>query len=113
MIRFEVVATTVDPNSTFKTSGPELASTVPEEGGSPLKTEENWKGTAGSVKRVTPAAGPVRNSNPKLAPPKEKLPDWKLEGWPVAKPGSFGFWTTFVIEPLKSAPVSGGMLPKT
>ena len=111
--RSELVATTCPLNKTFSTSGPELFSTVPAEGGRPSKVEENENGTAGSVNSLTPAAGPVRNSNPKLSPPNEKSPDWKLDGWPVANPGSVGFWTTLVMTPLKSAPVRGGMLPKT
>ena len=68
---------------------------------------------ARSVNSLTPVAGPERNSNPKPAPPNENSPDWKLDDWPDGNPGSFGFWTTLVMTPLKSAPVRGGMLPKT
>ena len=90
-----------------------MLSTVPPEGGRPSSTPENENGTFGSVNNLTPAAGPERNWNPKLGPPNVRLPDEKLDACPVANPGSLGFWTTLVMTPLKSAPVRGGMLPKT
>src|SRR4051812_39589106 len=78
--RSELVATTCPLNRTLSTSVPELCRTVPADGGRPSKVEVNENGTAGSVNSVIPAAGPVRNSSPKLAPPNEKSPDWKLDG---------------------------------
>ena len=87
---------------------PELSSTVPFDGGRPSKVDEKLNGVEGSVNNVTPIAGPEVKVKPKLFPPSEKSPDWKLEGCPVAKPGSVGFCTTLVIMPVKSDPVRGG-----
>ena len=72
--RSELVATTCPLNRTLSTSGPELFSTVPAEGGRPSKVEENENGTAGSVNSLIPGRRAGEELEPEAGAAEREVP---------------------------------------